>query len=187
MVTSNSNLLCSEVEPYYYDFLNSESRRLVPESIIDHIKQCQYCQEQIEELKEVLSQAGLESEQKQIRTAVTDMLELHLAYIGKRVTCHITRPFLPSLLDPALTKNDRKYSTACLKMAEYRSFLANRSRQLTFLIIVSHTDLTRRTTSMQNSARRLPRICEVAQRVLPKCKSFIKPSAQLMSSLNPGP
>jgi len=102
MVTSNSNLLCSEVEPYYYDFLNSESRRLVPESIIDHIKQCQYCQEQIEELKEVLSQAGLESEQKQIRTAVTDMLELHLAYIGKRVTCHITRPFLPSLLDPAL-------------------------------------------------------------------------------------
>ena len=102
MVTSNSNLLCSEVEPYYYDFLNSESRGLVPESIIDHIKQCQYCQEQIEELKEVLSQAGLESEQKQIRTAVTDMLELHLAYIGKRVTCNITRPFLPSLLDPAL-------------------------------------------------------------------------------------
>lgn len=102
MVTSNSNLLCSEVEPYYYDFLNSESRRLVPESIIDHIKQCQYCQEQIEELKEVLSQVGLESEQKQVRTAVTDMLELHLAYIGKRVTCNITRPFLPSLLDPAL-------------------------------------------------------------------------------------
>jgi len=102
MVTSNSNLLCREAEPYYYDFLDSESRRLVPESIIDHIKQCQCCQEQIEELKEVLSQVGLESEQKQIRTAVTDMLELHLAYIGKRVTCNITRPFLPSLLDPAL-------------------------------------------------------------------------------------
>ena len=30
------------------------------------------------------------------------MLKLHFAYIGKPVTCNIVKPFLPSLLDPAL-------------------------------------------------------------------------------------
>jgi len=48
------------------------------------------------------AEAQVESGQKQIRTAVTNMLQLHLAYIGKRITCRTARPFLPSMLDAAL-------------------------------------------------------------------------------------
>ena len=48
----------------------------------------------------MLSQA--EPNQKQTTAAITKCLELHLAYIGKHVTCRAARPFLPALLDPHL-------------------------------------------------------------------------------------
>ncbi|MHC4889195.1 MAG: hypothetical protein ACYTEO_07005, partial [Planctomycetota bacterium] len=80
-----------------------ESYGLIPESIINHIEQCQECREQINQLKAALSQAeSPESEQREVHSSVTTMLKLHFAYIGKPVTCNIAKPFLPSLLDPAL-------------------------------------------------------------------------------------
>ncbi|MHC4890471.1 MAG: hypothetical protein ACYTEO_13525, partial [Planctomycetota bacterium] len=102
MIAPNHNLLCKEAKLYYYDFLCDESYGLIPESIINHIEQCQECREQINKLKAALSQAeSPESEQKEVQSAVTTMLKLHFAYIGKPVTCNIAKPFLPSLLDPA--------------------------------------------------------------------------------------
>ncbi len=83
MIAHNPNSLCRQAELYYYDFLYSESRGLIPESMVKHIEQCQHCREQINQLKAVLSQAdGLESEQSQVGPAVTTMLKLHFAYIG---------------------------------------------------------------------------------------------------------
>ena len=103
MVALNFNSLCKEAELYYYDFLCKKGHELVPEFIIDHIKQCQHCQEQLSRLTRVLSQAdGPESERVQVGSAVTTMLKLHFAYIGKPVTCNIVKPFLPTLLDQAL-------------------------------------------------------------------------------------
>jgi len=103
MIAHNPNSLCKQAELYYYDFLYSESRRLIPESMVKHIEQCQHCREQINQLKAVLSQAdGLESGQGQVSPAVTTMLKLHFAYVGKPVTCNIVKPFLPTLLDQAL-------------------------------------------------------------------------------------
>ncbi len=103
MIARNRNLLCGEAKLYYYDFLSDESRGLIPESISDHIEQCQRCQEQIDQYKVVLSQTdGVKPEQGQVSSAITTMLKLHFAYIGERVTCETVRPFLPGLLDPAL-------------------------------------------------------------------------------------
>jgi len=103
MIAPNPNLLCKQAELYYYDFLCEESRSLIPESIVNHVEQCQHCREQINKLKAALSQADdLESEQGQVQSAVTAMLKLHFDYIGKPVTCNIVKPFLPCLLDPAL-------------------------------------------------------------------------------------
>ena len=103
MIAHNPNLLCRQAKLHYYDFLCDESHGLIPESVVNHIEQCQHCQEQINELKAVLSQInGLESEQGQVSSAITVMLKLHFAYIGKHVTCKTVRPFLPSLLDLAL-------------------------------------------------------------------------------------
>jgi hypothetical protein len=104
MVALNFNSLCKEAELYYYDFLCKEGHELVPEFVIDHIKQCQRCQEQLSRLTRVLSiaEGHIESKQGQVSSAITTMLKLHLAYIGKPVTCATIKPFLPSLLDPAL-------------------------------------------------------------------------------------
>ena len=103
MIAHNPKSLCREAELYYYDFLCDESRRLIPEPIVSHIEQCLHCREQINHLEAVLSQAdGLESQQGRVDSAITTMLKLHFAYIGKPVTCNIVKPFLPTLLGRAL-------------------------------------------------------------------------------------
>ena len=103
MIIHNPNSLCKQAELYYYDFLHNENRGLVPESIVNHVEQCQHCGGQINQLKAVLLQTNdLESQQRRVSSAVTTMLKLHFAYISKPVTCNIVKPFLPSLLDPDL-------------------------------------------------------------------------------------
>jgi len=103
MIAPHFNSLCKEAELYYYTFLFSKTQRLVPESIINHIRQCQNCREQIKQLEVILSQVDdMEPEQKQVNSAVTTMLSLHFVYLGKPITCEVVRPFLSSLLDPAL-------------------------------------------------------------------------------------
>jgi hypothetical protein len=104
MIAPNSNPVCKEAELYHYDFLLGESRESIPQSIIDHIKWCEHCQRQLNQLKDVLSQSesNIELEQHQAHSAVTAILKLHFAYIGKPVTCSVARPFLPALLDPAI-------------------------------------------------------------------------------------
>jgi len=104
MIAPNPNLLCQQAELYYYDFLCEEGRALIPEPMVSHIKQCQYCQEQIDKLEKALSQGEghIEPEQEQVSSAVTVMLKLHFAYIGKPITCETVKPFLPGMLDPDL-------------------------------------------------------------------------------------
>ncbi len=104
MIAPNLNLLCGQAKPYYYDFLCNKNRGLIPGSIVSHIRQCEYCQEQVNQLNDVLSEPkdDAEPEQRQVGSAATAMLKLHLAYIGERVTCETVRPFLPGLLDIAL-------------------------------------------------------------------------------------
>lgn len=104
MIAPKHNSLCRQAERYYYDFLGKEGHVLIPKPIINHIKQCQNCQEQLNQLEGVLSQAEDhgELEQRQVSPAITVMLKLHFAYVGERVTCETVKPFLPTLLDPAL-------------------------------------------------------------------------------------
>lgn len=103
MIAHSPNSLCRQAELCYYDFLCDESRGLVPESMVSHIDQCRHCREQIIKLKALLSRAeSLDSQQGPLVSAVATMLKLHFAYIGKPVTCNVVKPFLPTLLDPAL-------------------------------------------------------------------------------------
>ena len=104
MIAPNSNFPCRKAELYYYDLLHGESLEPIPEPIIDHIEQCQNCQEQINQLnKSLLRTEGTKLQQNQENsTAVTELLKIHFAYIGKKVTCKVVRPFLPSMLDPTL-------------------------------------------------------------------------------------
>jgi hypothetical protein len=104
MITPDFSLQCKQVQPYYYDFLREERHELIPKVIINHIKQCPTCQEQINQLKAVISkvQAHLEPLESRLSLAIAAMLEVHFTYISKPVTCDVVRPFLLGLLDPAL-------------------------------------------------------------------------------------
>jgi hypothetical protein len=103
MVGADSNFLCSESKQYYYDFLYGEEQKTVPDYIADHINNCQNCQQQLNQLKAALSQTkNLTQEQNHADSAKTTMLHLHFAYFGKPVTCETVKPFLPTLLEPAL-------------------------------------------------------------------------------------
>ncbi len=104
MIAPNPKLLCNLAESYYYDFLCKETIELIPEPIVSHIMHCTNCQEQINRLRAVLSESEEhpEAAQREVSSAVTEMLKLHFAYVGKPVTCDIVKPFLPCLLDTAI-------------------------------------------------------------------------------------
>lgn len=103
MTAHKFNSLCKQTEPYYYDFLCRESHEPIPETVVNHIEQCQYCQEQVHRLEAILSQyEDIEPAESQSWGAIIAILKLHFAYIGKDVTCESVRPFLPTLLDPDL-------------------------------------------------------------------------------------
>ena len=103
MVATNPNQLCKQAKPHYYNFILGKGHELIPEYIVEHISQCQNCQEQLNRLKVALSQAdSIDPEQSQANSATVTMLKFHFAYIGRPVTCRVVRPFLPTLLDPVL-------------------------------------------------------------------------------------
>ncbi|MFC1677718.1 hypothetical protein ACFL3G_11745 [Planctomycetota bacterium] len=104
MIASNSNSLCSQAEPHYYDYICGDNREQIPELIIDHIGHCPNCGRQIENLKGVLQDVedNVDSHEKHLRDVTTYMLQLHFAYIGKPVGCDTVKTFLPSLLEPDL-------------------------------------------------------------------------------------
>jgi len=103
MIAPNLNLLCVQAEAYYYDILSKEGHEFIPEFVINHVKQCQHCQDRVHQLEAVLSQyEDIEPKESQVRAAVITMLRLHFSYVGKPVTCKTIRPFLPTLLDPLL-------------------------------------------------------------------------------------
>jgi hypothetical protein len=104
MIAPNYSRYCKEAEQYYYDFLSDEGRQSVPQEVINHIIGCSHCREQMSGLETVLTDVEKQSATafSQRHTVTTAMLKLHFAYVGKDVTCATVKPFLPSLLDPAL-------------------------------------------------------------------------------------
>lgn len=104
MIAPNSDLLCRQAEPYYYDYLFTEGTEPIPTAIRAHIGKCPHCQAETNSLGFQLVEAAvsLGPEAEQSSSAIIANLKLHFTYIDKRVTCRTARSFLPSLLDPAL-------------------------------------------------------------------------------------
>lgn len=104
MTTSYNNLKCKQAEIYYYDYLCNENVEQIPGNIIEHIEKCHNCREKINRLNIGLSKyQSAESGNSKVAVAVTDLLNLHLAFIGDKVVCSKVRPFLPVILDPNLS------------------------------------------------------------------------------------
>lgn len=102
MIAPN-NIQCRQIEPYYYDFLQTESHDLVPQFVVDHIGCCQNCQEQVNRLREILLELNSpDSEHRLDKSDIATILKLNFGFIGTEVTCKVVRPFLPGLLVPAL-------------------------------------------------------------------------------------
>jgi hypothetical protein len=99
MIAPNPNTGCFGARLYYFDFLEEETRANVPEAVSEHIAECEYCQEEISRLGDVLTSASatVESEQDRCTATLVTILKLHFAYVGKSVTCSTVRPFLSSM------------------------------------------------------------------------------------------
>ena len=100
MPDPDTKLLCKKAESYYYDFLGGDDCDPVPQFLAEHIGACRFCSEQLEHLKETLSQTeDSDPQQKQNRAVVNEMLQSHFAHINEAVTCNTVKPFMPALLD----------------------------------------------------------------------------------------
>lgn len=104
MVTFNGNSMCEQARPYYYESLRRDGEEKIPAEILAHIRQCRFCQAEVNRLKVVLAESEEHAPKsaQQINSAIATNLRLHFAYIEASVTCNTVRPFLPSLADPLL-------------------------------------------------------------------------------------
>ena len=100
MISPNFDSNCVNARLYYYDFLSEEAKGNIPESALEHITQCQHCRNEINRLEVLLADTDIE--QSQQNSAISTILRLHFAYIGRSVTCSTVKPFLPGLAVPAL-------------------------------------------------------------------------------------
>ena len=101
MIRPNLENICEHSKLYYYDYLFEIDQNEIPEHILSHIKQCEYCKSQIYQLKTALKQ----SEQtrpfvpKKSGTHIANTLKNHFSYIDQETTCTLVKPFLPGMLD----------------------------------------------------------------------------------------
>ena len=104
MISHNPEINCTNARLYYYDFLNKETRKSIPYSAFQHIKQCPNCQTEMDRLKDLLVKADerFETEQSHKDSAISTLLKLHFNYLGEPVKCDTVKPFLASLADPIL-------------------------------------------------------------------------------------
>jgi len=89
---------------YYYDFLNDQVKKDIPESTLNHIMNCPDCQAEIDRLQSLLAKTDnrLEDQQSRRNSAITTLLKFHFSYVDEPVTCSTVKPFLASLADPVL-------------------------------------------------------------------------------------
>lgn len=102
MIAFDVHPMCREAAIHYYDFLKNDKWAGIPAHIVEHIRRCRRCQERVKQLDVVLKEAqeGPKSP-NQVDAALT-VVRLHMAYIGKPVTCETAKPFLPLMLDAAM-------------------------------------------------------------------------------------
>jgi hypothetical protein len=104
MIAVNPNSICKQAQAYYYEYLCGEDQEYIPAEILAHIDKCHFCQAEVDRLRIMLAEAeehATESTGRTSSAAITN-LRLHFAYAGVPVTCNIAKPFLPSLVIPAL-------------------------------------------------------------------------------------
>jgi hypothetical protein len=75
----------------------------IPQGILAHISNCEYCRGEVERLRIMLAEAEEPADRKGRQTAfVTGAnLRLHYSYVGAFVRCETVRPFLPGMAVPA--------------------------------------------------------------------------------------
>jgi hypothetical protein len=104
MIAHNTRSNCLDARQFYYDFLYERIGSGIPEGILDHISRCPDCQNEIDNLKNLLESPATERSRRQNERhkAVIELLALHLGYVGERVRCGTVKHFIASLADPVL-------------------------------------------------------------------------------------
>ncbi len=105
MISPNIEPDCMNARLYYHDYLDQVKRNDIPDNAFEHITRCRYCQDEISILENMLLEAEGNVEQSWRNSAVTTILRLHFAFIGKSIKCSTVKPFLPSLAIPGLEIN----------------------------------------------------------------------------------
>lgn len=104
MDTYSNRLSCRSSRSWYYDLLDEDTARWVPQDVHEHVNSCDDCKAGIRRLEEMLSSRGktIDIEQRRKDAMIIELLSLHFAWMGEPVACADAKPFIPSLADPLL-------------------------------------------------------------------------------------
>jgi hypothetical protein len=101
MVAFGPGISCRDAEPYHYDYLcGSEAE--IPQAVVDHIRHCEACGAQIEQLAAAVGAYETHDCRSHGDGDVAGALGLHFAHLGEEITCAKAKSFLPMLLVPSM-------------------------------------------------------------------------------------
>lgn len=104
MIGPNLKNICEQTRLYYYDYLSQKDESEIPEWILSHIRRCDNCKNQINQLKTALIQSKQNevSGQNNKGTLLANTLKRHFSHIDQETSCSLVKPFIPNMLDPSI-------------------------------------------------------------------------------------
>ena len=99
MIVPDSVSFCERAKPFYYDLLFAETPEPVPAEVLDHIRTCKHCREEMDRLKEALSSVKTGDDEDSLRNSSLSVksLSLQFSLTDQEVACTLAKPFLAIL------------------------------------------------------------------------------------------
>ncbi len=99
MIVPDSVSTCERAKPFYYDLLFSGTAEPVPAEVRDHIRTCEHCRQEMNNLKAVLSNVKTNEDNDPPRSSsvINQSLTLQFSLTEQEVSCLHIKPFLAIL------------------------------------------------------------------------------------------
>ena len=98
MTEASENCWCEKAKRFYYAALYGEVKKDIPADILEHLRECQRCQDALVYLKEGIDTIELWG--RHVIEVVTENARGHFEHLNEWVTCSQVKRFLPNLAHP---------------------------------------------------------------------------------------
>jgi hypothetical protein len=99
MKVPDSTSICERAKLFYYDLLSADATEPIPAEVQDHVRICEHCRQEMNNLKDTLSSVKTDEDDDPLRSTsvINQSLTLQFSLAGQEVSCMHIKPFVAIL------------------------------------------------------------------------------------------